>query len=70
VSRSKTLIDDRWFSNAVTSGKTGDSDNGTNDGDKVVGQTLLVSRRKVKLIQGMEDYERIMLKRLDKSRTL
>jgi len=68
VSLEQNWTDERWFGDAVTAGDIDENDSDSTDEPKMIGQTLLVSRRKVKVIKGMEDYERIMLKHVDKSR--
>jgi len=57
--------DVRWFSNAIINGNAEDADNAGED--SAIGQTLLVRRAKVKVIQGMEEYERVMLKEPNKA---
>lgn len=60
--------DKRWFSNAVVNGRIDDEQVAPDaPGAKAVGQTLLVSKRQVKVIEGMEEYERIMLRQLDRA---
>lgn len=59
----------RWFSSVVVDEEVDDEvgdDEGEEDDAKPAGKTLFIRNGKCKEIAGMKEYERIMLRKIDK----